>query len=131
MRTDPEFVEADAVARAEFSESLEEEARRRAVEGYDDPVYQQGRLVGHKRKHSDLLLITLLNGNMPEKYQRQSSRLEITGPDGGPIQVRHGLAVASLSDAELAVIVQAALASQAARLPAPGPEVEGELVDEE
>ena len=50
---------------------LENEARRRAVEGVTEPVYQGGKLVGEVQKYSDVLLIFLLKGALPEKYREQ------------------------------------------------------------
>lgn len=61
---------------AEYDECLnaaaigwEDEARRRAIEGYDEPVFYQGSECGTKRKFSDTLLIFLLNGQLPHKYR--------------------------------------------------------------
>ena len=64
-------------------EALEDEARRRAVDGVDEPVFYQGKVSGHVRKYSDTLLIFLLKAHKPEKYRE---RHEITGRNGGPIQ---------------------------------------------
>jgi hypothetical protein len=61
----------------EISESLEREAIRRAVDGWDEPVYQGGILVGVKRKFSDSLLIFMLKGVRQEKYRETSQ--EVTG----------------------------------------------------
>jgi hypothetical protein len=41
---------------------LEAEARRRAVQGWDEPVFHQGRKVGTIRKYSDRMLEILLKG---------------------------------------------------------------------
>ena len=66
-------------------DGLEGEARRRAVEGWDEPVF--GKLgpgqgtgqVGTVRKFSDTLLIFLLKGGRPEKYgERISSRIDVS-----------------------------------------------------
>ena len=51
---------------------LEDEARRRAVDGVDEPVFQQGKQVGTIRKHSDTLLIFLLKGIRPQEVSRVS-----------------------------------------------------------
>lgn len=72
----------ERVAREEAVERLELEARRRAVEGWEEPVYQGGQQIGSIRKYSDTLLIFLLKGAAPAKYRE---RYEIGGPDGGPI----------------------------------------------
>lgn len=51
------------------AEILEDEAIRRAREGYDEPVFYQGQMTGTIRKYSDTLLIFLLKGAMPSKYR--------------------------------------------------------------
>lgn len=58
---------------------LEEEARRRAVDGVMEPVVSGGNLITHVRKYSDTLLITLLKGKRPDTYR---DRHEHTGKDG-------------------------------------------------
>ena len=64
---------------------LEDEARRRAFVGWEEPVYQGGKLVGTKLKHSETLLIFLLNGRRPDKFKHRS---ELTGKNGAPIVFR-------------------------------------------
>ena len=49
-------------------DELEAEARRRAVQGVRQPVFHQGKVVGHIRKYSDLLLIFLLKHRRPEIF---------------------------------------------------------------
>jgi hypothetical protein len=78
-------------ARLEACEALEDEARRRAIDGVDRPVLFQGKPVfvwkdgaGNiveentpgatkvalvEKGHSDTLLIALLNANLPEKFK--------------------------------------------------------------
>lgn len=87
LRHDPDYPELFQQAREESNEALENEARRRAVEGWDEPVFYEGCECGTKRKYSDTMLAMLLNGNMPEKYARQ--RVEHSGRDGGPIEIEH------------------------------------------
>lgn len=67
-------------------DALETEARRRAIGGWDEPVFYNGKQVGVKRRYSDMLLAMLLNANFPQKYR---SRLEHSGPSGGPIELAH------------------------------------------
>lgn len=62
---------------------LEEEARRRAFEGTQKPVYQGGVKVGAVREFSDTLMIFLLKGRRREVY---GERRVLSGPDGGPIK---------------------------------------------
>ncbi len=57
--------------------TLESEANRRAVEGVEKPVgWHRGQPGGYVRDYSDTLLIFLLKGLRPEKYQE---RLELLG----------------------------------------------------
>lgn len=63
---------------------LEDEAKRRAVDGWEEPVHYQGKPTGSVRKYSDTLLMFLLKGRRPEKFK---DRLEHTGKDGGPIDI--------------------------------------------
>lgn len=59
---------------------LEDEARRRAVEGWQEPVWYQGDQVGTVRKYSDTLLICLLKAHHPEKYaDRQKTDTTVSG----------------------------------------------------
>jgi len=60
------------------ADSLEEEARRRASEGWLEPVWYEGSQCGQVRKFSDTLLIFLLKGLRPEKYRERISA-ELSG----------------------------------------------------
>lgn len=46
----------------------ESEAWRRAVLGWDEPVFQGGKQVGVVRKHSDALLLAILKARKPNDY---------------------------------------------------------------
>lgn len=83
---DPIYAERFADAENQAVDTLEAEARRRAVEGIDEPVYYKGEVCGTVRKYSDTLLIFLLKGARPDKY-RDNVRQEITGKDGGPLRL--------------------------------------------
>lgn len=67
-KNNPEFAAAwdDAIEQA--TGSVELEIHRRAVEGYDEPVYQKGELVGTVTKYSDRLLELRAKALMPNKY---------------------------------------------------------------
>lgn len=80
---DPAYAEAFAKAKEMATECLEREARRRAAEGVLKPVYQGGKLVGHVREYSDLLLIFLLKAQRPAVYRE---RVEHVGAGGGPVE---------------------------------------------
>ena len=84
--SDPAFVEAMAAAEEQAADLLEQEARRRAHAGVDEPVFYKGDECGVVRRYSDTLLIFLLKGARPEKYRERISQ-EIGGPGGGPVEV--------------------------------------------
>lgn len=71
---------------ATIREKIEDAAYERAVLGVEKGIWWQGERVGEERQFSDQLLITLLKANMPEKYNRPQG-LEVSGPDGGPIEL--------------------------------------------
>jgi len=83
---DSEFQEGVHRAEHMAADLLEEEARRRAVDGVSEPVgWYRGTAGGTVRRYSDTLLIFLLKGARPDKYRE---RMEHTGPDGGPLGVK-------------------------------------------
>jgi hypothetical protein len=59
----------DAIEAA--GDSLEAEAIRRASEGVLEPIYYKGEVAGYKRNYSDQLMMFLLRGSKPEKYNKQ------------------------------------------------------------
>lgn len=68
-KDDEEFSKAwDEAVEAGLDE-LEQEARRRAFEGTEEPVFYKGSECGYVRKYSDTLMIFLLKGGRPEKYK--------------------------------------------------------------
>lgn len=75
MANDPEYPALFVTAGQRANDSLEREARRRAVEGIDKPVYQGGKQVGAIREYSDTLLIFLMKGAIPGKYR---DRVDVT-----------------------------------------------------
>lgn len=68
---DPAFVADEQAAYEAGIDALEDEARRRAYEGVDKPVYQKGERVGLIREYSDTLLIFLLKGGRPDKFRER------------------------------------------------------------
>jgi hypothetical protein len=69
MQDDPEYAAAYKVAVETAAENLETEARRRAVQGTNKPVFYKGEECGTVQEYSDTLLIFLLKGAMPGKYK--------------------------------------------------------------
>lgn len=87
-KNDAEFAAQWALAVEEGVDLLEDEARRRAYEGCEKPVFQGGIEVGRIREYSDTLMTVLLKGRRKQVF---ADRVEQTGPDGGP--VRHEMEV--------------------------------------
>lgn len=96
------FLQGVQKAKLMAIERMEAEVHRRGVEGFEEPVFYQGREVGKVRKYSDNLLMFMLKGCRPEKYRE---RYEHTGPGGGPMQVAT-LDLSRLTDAELQQALQ-------------------------
>jgi hypothetical protein len=94
-RDDAEFAEAWRGVDTAITDDLEREAIRRAVDGVEEPEFYKGEIVGSTRRYSDSLLQFLLKGRRREVY---GDRTELTGADGGPIQLQ---AIASLADAAM------------------------------
>jgi hypothetical protein len=65
---------------------LEGEARRRALEGWEEPVFYQGEICGHIRKYSDTLIMFLLKAYRPQF--RDNYRVEHSG-DTVQVEVRY------------------------------------------
>ncbi len=70
--------------------ALEEEARRRAVDGVLEPVFGKEGLLGYRRRFSDSLLIELLKANDPDKFGKGAGKpadshvdVKIVMPDNG------------------------------------------------
>lgn len=84
---DPEFKAKWDKAVELGTDALEDEAIRRASEGWDEPVFYQGVQCGYVRRFSDTLLIFQLKARRPEKYSN-TNKVELTGKDGQPLQVQ-------------------------------------------
>jgi hypothetical protein len=82
---------------------LEEEAYRRGVLGYEEPVYYQGVKCGSITKYSDSLLRFRLKAEMPEKYNPiHKLTVDVSSSDGSMIpratQLTNEVEVAKLID---------------------------------
>lgn len=88
----PEFASMVAEAMHIYRSRLAQEIDRRAVEGWDEPVYHMGMLVGYKRRYSDTLLLAQAKRHNPE-YRDSIKVDQTTHVDGGL-----GLALEQLSD---------------------------------
>lgn len=84
MRISDDYAKAFGLAHADACDVLEAEARKRAVEGWDEPVFYEGAKCGDKRKYSDSLMALLLKGAMPDKYGTDRVKQEVTSSE--PVQ---------------------------------------------
>ncbi len=83
---DPEFAAHWQAALAQYTELMEAEADRRAYEGTEKPVFQQGREVGRIREYSDDLMKFRLQALDPRKYRNNSTHIIQGDEDGGPVR---------------------------------------------
>ena len=68
----PAYREAFDLAKLQAAEILEQEAYRRAVEGTEEPIgWYRGVASGTVRRYSDVLLMFLLKGLLPERYRER------------------------------------------------------------
>lgn len=87
--TDEAFAAAWAEAYKAGTEALEDEARLRAVDGYDESTFDgDGELIRRVHRYSDPLMHRLLAARDPERFGT-TGRVELTGPQGGPIVTEH------------------------------------------
>jgi hypothetical protein len=69
LKQDDQYAAAFAAAARIFGDFLEDEAIRRAVEGFERKVFYGGEHVDNETVYSDTLMVTLLRGAKPEKYR--------------------------------------------------------------
>ena len=84
LQADPEFADRWRDALETAADNLEGELIRRAVEGEQVPVYYQGKVVGHKTRKSDTLLMFAIK-NLQRRRERdipKNRRHRIFGVSG-------------------------------------------------
>ena len=69
MNGDPDFADRCREALDTAEDNLETELRRRAVEGEQVPVYFKGKVVAHKTRKSDSLLVFAIK-NLRQRRER-------------------------------------------------------------
>jgi hypothetical protein len=93
-RADPAWDASLKEAKAAGYDMMEDEAHRRAVMGWNEPVWYMGEEVGETRKYSDTLLKFLLTHCKPKKFnpgvkvsvgdgEKVSFVFNVGGPDSG------------------------------------------------
>lgn len=65
---DPDFERAIGASWEAVVDKLEGAVMQRAIEGYEEPIYQGGELVGTKMRHDPAIQIFMLKANRPQKY---------------------------------------------------------------
>jgi len=93
---DESFSVAWDEALEEAKDLLEAEAWRRGVDGYDKPVTYQGEITTTYKEYSDRMLEILLKAHRPAFRERR----ELTGPEGGPVQLEAIRTVLVYADGE-------------------------------
>ena len=73
---DPEFAQAWHEALQVSYDAVEHAVRNRAVEGWLEPVFYQGEIVGHVRRFNDENARFLLKAKRPQEFRE---RMEISG----------------------------------------------------
>jgi hypothetical protein len=78
IREDLDFADAVKESYDDYREALEGEAVRRAIMGWEEPVYQQGILAGTVRKYDSRLLELLLKRHIPEFKEKFEHNVNIS-----------------------------------------------------
>lgn len=81
---DPTYTEGFKDAERMAADALVTEARRRALEGTEKPVFQGGTQVGTIVEYSDRLLELLLRGALPAIYRESAKQAD---PDAAPLDM--------------------------------------------
>jgi hypothetical protein len=72
-RSEPDFAAAWDEALEVATDALEAEARRRALEGWEEPIFCGGEECGRVRKYDSTLMIFLLKAHRPEKFRENTA----------------------------------------------------------
>lgn len=84
MKEDAEYAAMFEDAKVLAHQLLEDTAVQRAVVGWDEPVFHDGKECGVIRKRSDRLLEILLKAKKPTEYRERIDH-EVTGKGGTPL----------------------------------------------
>jgi hypothetical protein len=78
-KEDAEFSAACDEALQNYREAIETEIKRRAIDGWLEPIYQKGEQVGEVRRYSDRMLELHAKRHIPEYRDKQSVDLSVHG----------------------------------------------------
>ena len=71
-------------------DELEASTMTKAIEGWEEPVFHEGVVCGHKRRFSPTLMIFMLKANRPEKYHLEKKEAKQLGESAGGVIVAPG-----------------------------------------
>lgn len=86
LKNDPEYKKAFEAAKEIIVDRAEDEAWRRGMKGIDKPIYYKGQRVDVIKEYSDILLMFMMKGERPDKYNEKVVQQHI-GDQGGPIRL--------------------------------------------
>ncbi len=134
-REDPEFADQWDEALEEAISSAEVELRRRAVDGWEEPIFSKGELVGTKIVKSDRALELLIKRWRPEYIERRNIELNggvtVDGQVNHEHQHTHRVAPSiGLDDLEALTPDQRMLFAKMIRAQLPSPEEAASLSDD-
>lgn len=75
QRNDPDFARQVAEAEERAVDLLHAQCFKAALEGVIEPIYFQGKIVGHTRKFEPRMAIELLRAHMPDKFKTPGSKI--------------------------------------------------------
>lgn len=115
---DEDFAAAWADAWEAGTDLLEDELRRRAL-GYDEVTYDgDGKVLRRVHRFDTPAIVMALKARRPDLY-RENARVEVTGREGGPIELEAGYKPTTIAD----------VVALARELGVVGDVVEGEAVE--
>lgn len=79
LEKDEDFLLLRTNAYNDYREAIEHEVKRRAIEGWDEPVFYKGDECGVVRKYSDRMLELHTKRHNPEYRDKQTIDLNATG----------------------------------------------------
>ncbi len=80
---DPDFRAMEDEALEQYRSSVHQAIHRRAIEGWEEPVYHNGVVVGSRRRYSDALLLAHAKRHSPELYGDKVKVDQTTHVDSG------------------------------------------------
>lgn len=113
LEHDENFHFAYHIADEAANKHIEAEIRRRAIEGWDEPLISAGKRLGTVRKYSDVLLMFYAKKRIPEYRDKQQSDVTIHNGQAKDIAAIHDAIATALADYPEA---RAALAEQLASM---------------